>query len=133
MEIFRKDLSCLNALSVVCHADSLLRVTNYHQKRLLVTQSYIDKCIVEEISWFLTNIPILEEELKLQAKEEEEQALHFDGPRAVPANSSASKRKSYHRPSNKDTLGSPNYATASKLLHPRKCHSECPHFDAVLA
>ncbi|CAG7819388.1 unnamed protein product [Allacma fusca] len=117
MEIFRKGLSCINGLSVICQADTYLRVTNYHQKRLFVTQSYVDKCIIDEIAWFLINVPILEDELKVQAQQAQEQVLVLDCPKMIPSNSSSNKRKAYYRPSNSNKdINSPNYITASKLL-----------------
>jgi len=69
LEEFREDLSNLQDSAYIVaikSADEYLRVSRHHRKRLLVTQSYVDKCIVDEISLFVndsfdakSSVPIL--------------------------------------------------------------------------
>ena len=54
MESFRKELDCETSLVVIGCGDDFLRVGQIHRKRLLITQSFVDKNIVEEISYFIT-------------------------------------------------------------------------------
>lgn len=58
MERFREDLNNLqnNAYIVAIKSgDDYLRVSRHHRQRLLVTQSYVDKCIVDEIATFVND------------------------------------------------------------------------------
>ena len=108
----------------------------------MVTQSYVDKCIIDEISWFVVNLPILQDELQAQdvpikVEEPEEHYEVFNNnekmPKKIPApsNNSFNKRKTLYKPSiivNTTTINGTNgtngsqkfttqhHITASKLL-----------------
>jgi len=53
MELLRKQLNCETSMVIIGCGDHNLRVSRYHREKLLVTQSYIDKCIVDEIKNFI--------------------------------------------------------------------------------
>ena len=55
MDKFRRDLSLQSnaAIVVVKSGDEYLKVGRHHRKMLLVTQSYVDKSITDEIAQFV--------------------------------------------------------------------------------
>jgi hypothetical protein len=54
MELLRKQLNCESSMVVVGSGNKNLRISRYHRQHLLVTQLYVDKCIVDEIGYFIS-------------------------------------------------------------------------------
>lgn len=53
MELFRKRLACETSLVVVGSGNENLYVSRDHREKLLITQSYVDKTVMDEIAYFV--------------------------------------------------------------------------------
>lgn len=53
MELFRRRMACETSLVVVGSGNENLYVPRDHREKLLVTQSYIDKTVMDEIAYFV--------------------------------------------------------------------------------
>jgi hypothetical protein len=53
MELLREQLNCESSMVVIGSGDHNLRINRNHRQRLLVTQSFVDKSIVDEIKCFI--------------------------------------------------------------------------------
>lgn len=53
MELLRKQLVCESSMVVVGSGDKHMRISRRHRERLLVTQSFVDKTIIDEIAYFV--------------------------------------------------------------------------------
>lgn len=53
MELLRKQLSCESSMVVIGSGDKNLRISRYHRQRLLITQSWVDKCLLDEMAYFI--------------------------------------------------------------------------------